>query len=34
LVQEHNRFYSPRLGQFISHDPLGYIDSYNPYQHG
>jgi RHS repeat-associated protein len=32
LVYMRNRFYSPRLGQFISHDPLGYIDSYNPYQ--
>ena len=26
-----NRWYSPRLAQFITHDPLEYIDSYNPF---
>ncbi len=26
-----NRWYSPRLAQFISRDPLGYVDSFNPY---
>lgn len=26
-----HRWYSPRLGQFISHDPLLYVDSFNPY---
>ena len=26
-----NRWYDARLGQFLTHDPLGYIDSYNPY---
>lgn len=24
-----NRWYSPQLGQFMSHDPLEYIDSYD-----
>lgn len=27
------RWYSPQLGQFISPDPLGYIDSYNLYSY-
>lgn len=31
LVYMRNRWYSPELTQFISPDPLGYIDSYNPY---
>lgn len=26
-----NRWYSPRLGQFITHDPLGYVDTHNLY---
>ena len=26
-----NRWYSPQLGQFMSHDPLEYIDSYDLY---
>ena len=25
----HHRWYSPRMGEFLSHDPLGYVDSYN-----
>ena len=29
LVQMRNRWYSPPLGQFMSHDPLEYIDSHN-----
>ncbi len=32
MVYMRNRVYDPRLGQFLSHDPLGYIDSYNLYQ--
>ncbi len=31
LVYLRNRWYSPRLAQFISRDPLGYVDSFNPY---
>lgn len=31
LIWMRNRWYSPRLAQFISHDPLGYVDSYNMY---
>jgi len=31
LSYMRNRWYSPRLAQFISHDPLEYIDSYNPF---
>jgi RHS repeat-associated protein len=31
LVYMRNRWYSPRLAQFITHDPKGYVDSYNPY---
>jgi RHS repeat-associated protein len=31
FVYMRNRWYVPRLGQFLSHDPLGYVDSYNPY---
>ena len=29
LVQMRQRWYSPRLGQFLSHDPLEYLDSFN-----
>jgi len=25
------RWYSPTLGQFTSHDPLGYVDTQNLY---
>mgnify|MGYP006191519927 CR=1 FL=1 len=31
LVYMRNRWYSPRLGQFVSHDPLEYVDSSNLY---
>ena len=31
LVLMRNRWYSPKLGQFISLDPLGTIDSHNMY---
>jgi RHS repeat-associated protein len=31
LVYLRNRWYSADLGQFISQDPAGYRDSYNPY---
>jgi len=31
LVQMRARWYSPRLAQFVSQDPLGYVDSFNPY---
>lgn len=31
LVHMRHRWYSPELAQFISHDPLGYVDSYNAY---
>ncbi|MCG3212639.1 MAG: hypothetical protein FOGNACKC_06309 [Anaerolineae bacterium] len=31
LVYMRNRWYSPELGQFVSQDPAGYTDSYNPY---
>ncbi|MFN3197645.1 MAG: RHS repeat domain-containing protein [Bradymonadia bacterium] len=31
LVYMRNRWYSPRLGQFLTHDPLGYVDSLNLY---
>ncbi|MBA2663650.1 MAG: RHS repeat-associated core domain-containing protein, partial [Bradymonadaceae bacterium] len=31
LVFMRNRWYSPALGQFLSTDPLGFVDSYNPY---
>ena len=31
FVYMRNRWYSPRLAQFLSHDPLGYVDSYNLY---
>lgn len=31
LIHMRARWYSPRLAQFISPDPLGYIDSYNLY---
>ncbi len=32
MVYMRNRVYDPRLGQFLSHDPLGYIASFNLYQ--
>jgi len=31
LSYMRNRWYSPQLAQFMSHDPLEYIDSYNLY---
>lgn len=31
LVSMRHRWYSPKLGQFTSHDPLEYIDSKNMY---
>ncbi|MEZ4462468.1 MAG: RHS repeat-associated core domain-containing protein [bacterium] len=31
LSYVRNRWYSPRLGQFVSHDPLHYVDSTNLY---
>ncbi|MHB8878590.1 MAG: RHS repeat-associated core domain-containing protein, partial [Myxococcaceae bacterium] len=31
LVYMRNRWYSPELGVFISQDPAGYVDSFNPY---
>ncbi len=31
LTYMRNRWYSTRLGQFVSHDPLGYVDAYNLY---
>ncbi len=31
LVYMRNRWYSPKLGQFLTHDPLGYVDGYNPW---
>ena len=31
LVSMRHRWYSPLLGQFVSHDPLEYIDSKNMY---
>jgi RHS repeat-associated protein len=31
LSYMRNRWYSPHLAQFMSHDPLEYIDSYNLY---
>jgi RHS repeat-associated protein len=31
LSYMRNRWYSPRLGQFMSHDPLHYVDSVNLY---
>lgn len=31
LSHMRNRWYSPQLGQFMSHDPLEYIDSYDLY---
>ena len=31
FVYMRNRWYAPRLGQLLSHDPLGYVDSYNLY---
>lgn len=31
LSYMRNRWYSPQLAQFMSHDPLEYIDSYNMY---
>ncbi len=31
LVYLRNRWYSPELGQFLSHDPEGFADSYSPY---
>ena len=31
LVYMRARWYAPRLGQFLSHDPLGAIDSHNLY---
>ena len=31
LVQMRARWYSPRLAQFVSQDPLGYVDSFNQY---
>ena len=34
LVQMRQRWYSPVLGQFLSHDPLEYGDSYNLYAFG
>ncbi len=34
MVYMRNRVYDPRLGQFLSHDPLGYVDSHNLYQYG
>ena len=34
LVQMRQRWYSPTLGQFLSQDPLEYIDSQNMYAFG
>ena len=34
LVQMRQRWYSPTLGQFLSHDPLEYADSQNLYAFG
>ena len=34
LVQMRQRWYSPKLGQFLSHDPLEYLDSHNLYAFG
>lgn len=31
LIYLRNRWYSPRLGQFLSHDALGFVDSFNLY---
>jgi len=31
LVYFRNRWYSNEAGQFLSHDPLGYVDSFNSY---
>ena len=31
LVYMRNRWYAPRFGQFISHDPLEYVDASNLY---
>ena len=31
LTHMRARWYSPRLGQFVTHDPLGYLDLYSPY---
>lgn len=31
LVWMRNRWYAPALGQFLSHDPAGPVDSYNLY---
>jgi RHS repeat-associated protein len=31
LSYMRNRWYSPQLAQFMSHDPMEYIDSYNMY---
>ena len=31
FVYMRNRWYSPEYSQFLTHDPLGYVDSYNPY---
>jgi RHS repeat-associated protein len=31
LYYMRNRWYSAELGQFLSQDPLGYVDSFNPY---
>jgi RHS repeat-associated protein len=31
MVYMRNRWYSPRLAQFVSPDPAGHIDSYNVY---
>jgi RHS repeat-associated protein len=31
LVNMRARWYSPKLGQFTSHDPLGYVDTQNLY---
>ena len=33
ITYMRNRWYDVRLGQFLTHDPLGYIDSYNPFAH-
>ena len=32
IMYFRNRYYNPKLGRFISRDPLGYIDSYGLYE--
>jgi RHS repeat-associated protein len=34
LTYLRNRWYSPELGQFLSHDPLGFAESFNLYSFG